>query len=71
MPKKVIKKKAESVCLGGCCYNMQSIAFFMVLIGFWWLARDYGWIDWRLPFWPMVLIFIGIYHLADCPGSKK
>lgn len=42
----------------------KSFAFFLILVGIWWLAEDLGWFNFGISIWPFVVIFFGLYHLV-------
>ena len=37
----------------------------LIIIGFLFLAENLRWIDWDIPFWPIVLIVVGAYIIYD------
>jgi apolipoprotein N-acyltransferase len=39
-------------------------ALFLLIVGFFWLFRDLGYIQ-SLPFWPLVLIFFAVFLLLS------
>lgn len=41
----------------------HGFALFLIVVGFWWLAQELGWINFGISIWPLVLIFFGVYHL--------
>lgn len=41
----------------------------LIAIGVFWLGRNLGWFDIRLPLWPTLLILFGIYILVS--DSRK
>jgi fatty acid desaturase len=43
----------------------NSFAFFMILVGFWLLAQELGWINFGISLWPFILIFFGLFHLVQ------
>ncbi len=37
--------------------------FSLIVVGSFWLSRNMGWLDWDLPFWPLVIIALGLFIL--------
>lgn len=64
MEKEAEKKPHEyrNWCYGCCGSNFWGWAF--IIIGGYFIARDLGWIPGDFPFWPAVLVLLGVYFLA-------
>lgn len=62
--RKTTKKKAAPKLMKKCepCTG-QGFALFLVVVGFWWLAQELGWLVFPISIWPLVLIFFGVYNL--------
>ena len=41
-----------------------TLAIFLVILGLFILATEMGWIDREFPFWPVVLISLGVFVAA-------
>ncbi|MBC8205196.1 hypothetical protein ISS30_06975 [bacterium] len=37
----------------------------LIIFGFIFLAENLRWIDWNIPFWPLLLIVVGAYLIYD------
>lgn len=40
------------------------IGLILILVGGFYLAKDMGWIPQNFPFWPLILIFLGLVFIA-------
>jgi len=60
MKTKVDIENHYCACCGGGGYFL---AVLLLVIGFWFLARDLGWISLGISIWPIILIALGIWLL--------
>ena len=63
MAKKSKTSVWEYCCSPGCC------GWALLIIGLIWLAKELGWIKASFSMWPVILIVVGIYIIAN--RSKK
>ncbi len=54
------KKKSESHRRGG-----EFAGILLIVIGFIFLAQNLDWFDWDLPWFPLLLIVIGVYLIYN------
>lgn len=52
---------------GGMCFGMgfPFLGFFLLVIGILWLLQSLGLINTEIPWWPVILILLGIWLIFN------
>ena len=56
----MVKKKEQGLC---CGLQPSFLGIFLLLWGIYLLAKNYGYVSENFPFWPIILVLLGIYFL--------
>lgn len=65
--------ETEKKCEWWCCNRHRGVSYLgvlLLLLGGFSFARDLGWIDTELPFWPTVAITVGLFMIVG-KATKK
>mgnify|MGYP004324634191 FL=1 len=59
-----MKNKHESLCWCGGTSGSLFWGLLALALGFWFLAKDLGWISLNISIWPVLLIILGIWLIS-------
>jgi len=65
-----MKKKESKQNFWLCCGNNSFWGWFLVLIGAYYLLTAIGIIPQSIPFWPIILIALGVYFLIKKRNNR-
>lgn len=56
------KKRPRSICSG---FGSTFGGFALIILGGYFLGREYGWFDYDFPFWAVFLILAGLWMVVS------